>query len=263
MKQVNGARGSLWGVCRQALFQDRKECSALCHLRRFTVLRPARPATRTSKARIGYYEVMESCEQIIIFTRCPEPGRVKTRLIPALGSRGAAELHRRLTERTIAQVHLVRQQRQVRVEIRYTGGSEAQIRSWLPGENLAAQTEGDLGARLCQAFADGFASGVQRLVAIGADCPTLSPAILTAAFEQLLTRDLVLGPARDGGYYLLGLSRPAPALFASINWGTGAVLAETVASAAAAGLSISFLEPLADVDRPEDLAHLGDHSRAR
>jgi uncharacterized protein len=210
-----------------------------------------------------YMNSSELREQIIVFTRWPTPGRVKTRLIPALGDRGAAELHRCLAEHTINQVNIFQRQKPVGLEIQYTGCSREQVRSWLPIGRHTVQTDGDLGARFALAFANGFARGLARIIAIGTDCPRLSPAILTEAFEGLHSHELVLGPAMDGGYYLLGLSRPAPELFSNIPWGTETVLAETIKRAVTAAFSTILLEPLADVDRPEDLAHLGDHPCAR
>jgi uncharacterized protein len=200
-------------------------------------------------------------EQIIIFTRCPEPGQTKTRLIPALGARGAAEMHRRLTEHTIRQVDAFCERRPgIRLEIHFTGGSREQVRNWLPARPLTEQTGGDLGTRLSRAFADAFARGQRRVVAIGSDCPGLSPGILGGAFAQLEDHDLTLGPAADGGYYLIGLRRHTADLFAGINWGTATVLLETMKRAAAGSFSISLLEVLHDVDRPEDLVHLGNYS---
>jgi uncharacterized protein len=206
-------------------------------------------------------KTQQASEQIIVFTRCPVPGQVKTRLIPALGAKGAAELHRRLTEHTIRQGGAFRQQRpEVGLEIRFTGGSREQLQRWLPAGRPAEQAEGDLGARLSLAFADAFARGLRRVVAVGSDCPALSPPILAETFARLHDHDLILGPAADGGYYLIGLRLVAAELFTDIPWGTSAVLAETLKRAAAGFISVSLLEALADVDRPEDLAHLGDYS---
>jgi uncharacterized protein len=204
--------------------------------------------------------MQQASEQIIVFTRCPIPGKVKTRLIPALGARGAAELHRHLTEYTIRQVTNFRRQRpEVGLEIRFTGGSREQFQSWLPAGKPAEQAEGDLGARLSRAFADAFSRGLRRVIAVGSDCPALSPAILAEALARLHDHDLILGPAADGGYYLIGLRLAPAGLFTDIPWGTAAVLAETLKRAAVSAFSVSLLETLADVDRPEDLVHLSDY----
>lgn len=204
-------------------------------------------------------ELFEPEEQIILFTRYPAPGRAKTRLVPALGARGAAALHRRLTEQTVACIRDLQRKRPVRLEIRYTGGRRVLFQKWLPDADLAPQGPGGLGERLARSFAEAFGRGSRRVVAVGADCPALSAAILARAFEQLRGRDLVLGPAADGGYYLLGLSREAPSLFGGIPWGTATVLAATLARVREGAFSFSLLEPLADVDCLEDLAHLNHY----
>lgn len=141
-----------------------------------------------------------------------------------------------------------------RLEIRYAGGSQQAVEDWLSCDiPCLAQGEGDLGDRLHRAFVQAFAQGARQVVAIGADCPGLGPALFAQAFAALAREDLVLGPAMDGGYYLIGLNQPAPALFSDIPWGSDGVLAATLKQAEGLHLSIHLLEPLADVDRPEDL----------
>jgi rSAM/selenodomain-associated transferase 2/rSAM/selenodomain-associated transferase 1 len=196
-------------------------------------------------------------ECLIVFTRYPEPGLTKTRLIPALGAQGAAELHRRLAEHTLARARELQASRSVAVEVWFAGGGEALMRDWLGDETVCRhQGEGDLGARMSRAFQEAFSRGAERAAIIGTDCPDLDARVLGAAFEQLLTFDLVLGPAADGGYYLIGLRRFVPELFTGITWGTGLVLQQTVATADRLKLSTSKLHKLADIDRPEDLAIL-------
>jgi len=192
--------------------------------------------------------------RLILFTRYPEPGRAKTRLIPALGAEGAAALQRRMSEAIACRMAEFAAQSPVSLEIRYTGGSQQAVEAWLSsGIPCRDQGEGNLGERLHRAFAQAFAQGARQVVAIGADCPGLTPALFARAFGALAREDLVLGPARDGGYYLVGLNRPAPALFSEIPWGSGEVLAATLNQAQGLNLSTHLLEPLADVDRPEDL----------
>jgi|Deesub1362A_J573_1020465.scaffolds.fasta_scaffold02993_2 hypothetical protein len=193
-------------------------------------------------------------ERLIVFTRLPVPGRVKTRLIPALGPEGAAQLHCRLSERTLALARRLAQARGLELEVRYLGGSAAAIQSWLgEGPLYRPQGEGDLGARMSRALHEALAGGVARVVLVGCDVPELSEDILHRAFQALRRHPLVLGPAADGGYYLVGLSRPAPRIFRGVNWGTARVLAQTRSLAAALGLKPVLLPVLSDVDRPEDL----------
>ena len=114
----------------------------------------------------------------------------------------------------------------------------------------AGQTLGD---RLHSAFVEAFEAGCKRAVTIGSDCPGITEARLAEAFEALDRAELVLGPATDGGYYLVGLNRPTPGVFEGIAWGTERVLAQTLDRADRLGLSVHQLGALDDVDRPEDL----------
>ena len=111
----------------------------------------------------------------------------------------------------------------------------------------------DLGARLERAFGELLNDGPARAVILGADCPMLDTAMMRRAFDALEGDDLVLGPSRDGGYYLIGLTRTAPALFRDVAWGTSAVLEQTLDRAQESGLAASLLSPLDDLDTPEDL----------
>ena len=196
-------------------------------------------------------------EKLIVFTRYPEPGITKTRLIPVLGQAGAANLHRLMAQRTIARALSLQKSRRLSVEIHHTGGSQQQMEDWL-GTDLIYQNQidGDLGARMTAAFQNSFDSGVDKVAIVGTDCPDLKAEILAQAFDELSDRDLVLGPAKDGGYYLIGLRRSIPELFDGINWGTSEVFASTRAIAQNLGLNIAVLPILADIDRPEDLLGL-------
>ncbi|MBU2538315.1 MAG: TIGR04282 family arsenosugar biosynthesis glycosyltransferase, partial [Proteobacteria bacterium] len=141
------------------------------------------------------------------------------------------------------------------------GGNQEDMEVWLSGDiPCVPQGEGDLGDRLRRAFTLAFARDTRRVVIIGADCPGLSPTLFSQAFAALDHKDLVIGPAMDGGYYLIGLSHPAPSLFSDIPWGSGKVLAATLNQAKTLNLSNHLLEPLADVDRPEDLRHFDCYS---
>ncbi|MEA5504223.1 TIGR04282 family arsenosugar biosynthesis glycosyltransferase [Halotia wernerae UHCC 0503] len=197
----------------------------------------------------------ESIKQhLIIFTRYPEPGKTKTRLIPALGTVGAANLQREMTEHTISQVRELQTATCISLEVRFSGGNLPLMQNWL-GLDLfyQSQGEGDLGSRMARSLFDAFESGREQVIIIGTDCPEVNSQILTEAFEQLHTCDLVLGPAIDGGYYLIGLRRLIPELFVNIDWGTSQVLQQTVDIAEELNISLVYLPPLADVDFPEDL----------
>ena len=205
----------------------------------------------------------ESGDRLILFSRYPWPGRTKTRLIPRLGAEGAAALQRAMTAHTVRTAHGVaaRSGPGTRVEVRYDGTTPSRMRQWL-GKRLCfqAQGEGDLGQRIERAFRDAFAGGDRRVVVIGCDSPELDTQLLNRAFRALDQTDLVIGPARDGGYYLIGLKAPAAHLWRDIAWGTERVLAQTLKAAGQIGFRHSLLPELEDVDRPEDL---GVWERAR
>jgi len=174
-------------------------------------------------------------------------------LIPSLGPAGAARLQGRLTERAAAVVAGLPPG--IGREIWYAGGNADRMRAWL-GEEFSyhRQPAGDLGHRLLTACRSAQARGAGKIVVIGADCPTLTGADILHAFALLDEHALVLGPAVDGGYYLIGLGVIHPELFRDIPWGTDRVLAATVATARRLGLSLARLAAKADIDRPADLA---------
>ena len=195
---------------------------------------------------------------LILFTRYPQSGTTKTRLIPALGAEGAAMLQRQMTEHTLRQIEQFASEQLVKtepiaLEIWFTG-ERAQMQQWLGAErNYQAQGTGNLGDRMARAFQSAFASGVEKAVIIGSDCPQLDADRLSQAFRSLQTHDLVLGEATDGGYYLIGLRQFVADLFVGIDWSTERVLQQTLDIAKRLSLSIALLEPLTDIDRPEDL----------
>lgn len=195
--------------------------------------------------------------KLIVFTRYPEPGKTKTRLIPVLGAIGAANLHRLMAQKTIARALSLQNSGRLSVEILYIGGNQQQMQDWL-GTELCYQNQidGDLGEKMTAAFENSFDSGIDKVAIIGTDCPALTAEIIAQAFDQLERYDVVFGPAQDGGYYLIGLRRSHPELFSGINWGTDEVLASTRAIAQNLGLNIANLPTLADIDRPEDLLGL-------
>ena len=124
----------------------------------------------------------------------------------------------------------------------------------------SAQRDGELGEKLTHCFAQAFAKGSDRVVIIGSDCPYVSEADIAAAFTALTDHDVVIGPALDGGYWLIGLTKPRPALFKAINWSTETVLAETLTQAKSANLSVHRLRELSDVDNVIDLMRFHEWS---
>ena len=207
---------------------------------------------------------MQSCQtqkMLIVFTRYPEPGTTKTRLAPVLGAHEAAAVQKKLTEFTIRQARKLMQLCPLSISVFFNGGNRKKIQQWLgPGFIYREQGKGNLGQRMSHAFAEAFRQHYKRTVIIGTDCPYLKSSHMKQAFDALRLKDLVLGPAKDGGYYLIGLNWHEKTLFEGISWGTGSVLAETLKIAAGKGLTIELLETLSDVDRPEDLKHINNYS---
>lgn len=193
--------------------------------------------------------------RLILFARFPVAGKVKTRLIPALGAEGAAALHRRLVLRTLRTAYALCQSQNVELEIRFAGDGANEMQHWLgDGWLCRPQCEGDLGQRMAGAFTDSFREGSPATVIIGSDCPSLTPEIMAAAFESLKTNTVVFGPATDGGYYLIGLTKLVSELFHGVAWGTETVLAQSLQILERIGNKPALLQPLDDLDRPEDVA---------
>ena len=185
---------------------------------------------------------------VIVFVKVPRPGQVKTRLIPAVGAEAAAHLARVMAERVI------RETAGVARHIAFAPvDAAAEMAAWLPGEVCRPQVEGDLGARMAADLADGFRAGFTPVAAVGADLPGLTRRTVDAAWQALHTCDVAIAPALDGGYGLLALRRPAPALFENVEWSTPRVLEQTRAAAAKRRLAVQLLEPLGDVDTLDDL----------
>jgi uncharacterized protein len=187
--------------------------------------------------------------RLVLFARYPLAGAAKTRLIPAIGPDGAAQVHRQLTERTMAVLretgHLV--------ELHYTGANEDAFRNWLgDGFALVPQADGDLTDRLMAALNP--LSESAPVIFFGADTPDLSAQIVADAVAALQTHQVVLGPADDGGYYLIGMNQPMPELLTDMPWSTDQVMPETLRRLAAIGVTPALLETLHDCDRPEDLS---------
>lgn len=198
-------------------------------------------------------------QRLIIFTRYPEAGTTKTRMIPELGAEGAAELQRQMTEHIRSRVDELRGLHDLSVEVRYEGGSEKLMTKWLGfGFSYCHQGSGDIGLRMERALKDAFGQGSEAVVIIGSDIPDITTNIILMAFEALNQNDLALGPAADGGYYLIGVHRKTfrywnSQLFSDISWGTDKVLPQTLSIAHKLGLHYVLLDTLRDVDRPEDL----------
>jgi len=194
-----------------------------------------------------------SRDRLIIFGRYPVPGRTKTRLIPALGPLGAADLQRRLTENILETGARFARSREIEVEICFEGGSKKKMVQWLGSEPiLSRQVSGNLGERMRAAFLNAFQRGAGRVVLLGTDIPQIRRDHLEQAFNALAKNDLVIGPSTDGGYWLIGLNHHVD-LFEGIQWSTDAVFRQTIILAKKQGLRTKTLTPLIDIDTKEDL----------
>ncbi len=194
-------------------------------------------------------------DRIIIFGRYPQPGKTKTRLIPALGPVGAAELQRQLTEKTLSTVQRAAYQQGITVEVCIEGGTEGQIRRWLGKDvYLSHQSAGNLGRKMHRAFIEAFDRGDNRVLLLGTDISDLTSRTLTRAFDILAEKDLVLGPSTDGGYWLMGLKQPVD-LFRDVLWGSEKVLKQTLSLAKHHTLEFELLPSLTDIDTEDDLKH--------
>lgn len=193
--------------------------------------------------------------RIAVFAKAPVAGEVKTRLAAVLGPEGAAALHARLVRRALATAVAARAGA---VELWCAPDARDPFFARCAeefGVRLRTQEGADLGERMRRACDAAFAAGSAAIV-IGSDCPALRADDLREAAAALAEADAVIAPAEDGGYVLVGLARPVPGLFESIAWGTGAVMTQTRARLAAAGVRWRELATFWDVDRPEDYARL-------
>jgi rSAM/selenodomain-associated transferase 2/rSAM/selenodomain-associated transferase 1 len=194
-----------------------------------------------------------------MLARYPRLGEVKTRMVPPLTAEKALALHDRLARHTLRSLLALQATGDARAEVRTDAAFARVAYDWL-GRGFSAryQGEGDLGDRIRLAFGESFGRGADRVVVVGSDCPRLSAMRLREALSGLNDVDVVLGPAEDGGYYLVALGkdsakRSVPVLFSDVAWGTDSVLERTLAICAEHGLTFALLDRLSDVDRPEDL----------
>ena len=188
----------------------------------------------------------------MVFTRNPVPGRVKTRIGRVMGDEVAMQVHRRLSQHTRSVVQQLACDKSV-----WLDGPPAGDWWWSEGMfQVNIQRGSDLGERMANAFLDEFRSGYRKVIIIGTDCPGITTSILDKSIFALDEVPAVIGPAADGGYYLLGLTGFIPELFSGKAWGTATVFQDTISDLDRSGHVHRLLPELPDVDRPEDLIHL-------
>jgi uncharacterized protein len=190
--------------------------------------------------------------QLIVMARWPAPGRCKRRLASSLGAAAAARIQARLTDHTLA----VGRQLGIELVLAVEGLAPRAARrlgDQLGVGRIVLQGGGGLGARMQRQFQRAANERARRVVLIGSDLPQLERADLVSAFAALDHQEAVLGPACDGGYWLIGLRRPEPTLMEGIAWGSEQVLEQTLAALARRGLEPALLPWRRDLDRGEDL----------
>ncbi len=187
-------------------------------------------------------------DALLIFARNPVYGKVKTRLAATIGHDKALLIYQALLRHTAMVTKSVHSDRIV-----YYADFITDSDVWGDTPLKALQLGVNLGERMSNAFKETFKNGAKKAVIIGTDCYDLTPAIITDAFTALNKYDVVIGPALDGGYYLLGMQTYRPQLFDNIKWSTDAVLKETLSHCAGLGLSHFLLPVLSDIDVEKDL----------
>lgn len=209
--------------------------------------------------------VKRSAVRLLLFAKAAVPGQVKTRLVPALGEQGACELHDKLVRHTIASLNET-DAGSLRLYVDHP--LHAAVVNWCGGAagiSVHEQCSGNLGARMRRAVEQtAREKDVENLLLLGSDCPFIDVAFLDEALQEIAAgASVVFGPAEDGGYVLLGLSRAAAedatvleALFSGIEWGSDKVLEQSLQALARCKVSVAMLPALADIDRPADLALL-------
>ncbi|MEM6803979.1 MAG: TIGR04282 family arsenosugar biosynthesis glycosyltransferase [Bacteroidota bacterium] len=186
---------------------------------------------------------------LLIFVKHPEKGKSKTRLAKGIGHEKALEVYRKLLAHT----------RDISLKLSadkavFFGNQMPEKDLWTEAGLARYQQVGeDLGARMLHAFDWAFTQGYTQICIIGSDCANLTSDILDQAFQELYTHDFVIGPARDGGYYLLGMSALYPKVFENKVWSTSEVRKEAIADLEEGDKSYALLEMLSDVDVVEDL----------
>ena len=193
---------------------------------------------------------MNNDRQLIVFARAPVLGKVKTRLATDIGAERALRVYRQLLQSALKRLSVC-----PCPKVLYADDLGLEDSAAGHGMALRRQSGADLGERMAGALHECLRDS-RAVVLVGVDIPPLDAAYVESAFEKLESSDLVLGPTEDGGYCLIGMTRSAPSLFDNMPWGSENVCALTIAKAERAGLRVSLLPVLWDVDRASDLGRL-------
>lgn len=194
---------------------------------------------------------VRSRDCLIIFVKYPQAGRVKTRLAKSIGEENAARLYRTLVETLLKRTRSDKFQRTIFYSPR---GKEKEMRGWLGEDFIFVPQKGrGLGERLSGAFRFAFKNGAKRVIAIGSDSPTLDKKLIAEAFRKLKDTQCAIGPARDGGYYLIGLSSRIDGIFKGIPWSTESVLSRTISKLKQLNIKYTLLGKSFDIDSYQDI----------
>lgn len=185
----------------------------------------------------------------------PEPGLVKTRLAKDIGDAAACGVYRAMAERIITET-TPDDGSYGRIVFYAPPLYERFVREWIPGERIVPQRGEDIGAIMDNAFCDMFEAGAEKALVVGGDIPGLNRHVVVRAFQLLEQADVVIGPATDGGYYLIGLKSREQGIFRGIPWGTTEVFRETLSAAGKLGLKVGTVTAMDDVDTADDLARI-------
>jgi uncharacterized protein len=199
-----------------------------------------------------HQQVMKQQHALMIFVKNLVHGKVKTRLAASVGNEMALNIYRQLLEHS----RCVTETLPVDKIVFYAEQIVEQDMWSNEIYEKQLQAGNDLGERMKNAFSFAFNKGYSKVVIIGTDCPSLTGNIIEDAFKKLETADAVIGPAFDGGYYLLGLKQAHSFLFEHMQWSTAGVLAATIERCRQHGLAFSLLQELHDIDEEKDLVHL-------
>lgn len=184
----------------------------------------------------------------------PEPGRVKTRLAKDIGNEKAAEIYRQVAEQVINKTRATKTAYD-RIIFFHPPERLPDFEMWIPGNRFILQHGDDVGERMDHAIRELLTLGAEKAVITGADIPDLDSDIIARAFAALDDADIVIGPAKDGGYYLIGMKEPHAEIFRGVPWGTEMVLKHTVRMIEGLHLTVAKTPDLSDIDRVEDMAN--------
>ncbi len=187
--------------------------------------------------------------KVFIYCRYPELGKVKTRLAADCGDAGALAVYEKLLNKVFKNL----KESSYSFEVHYTGGEKLEVEYWLQEMSFKSQIEGDLGEKLKHSVSEWFNANDQALAIIGSDQADIDKLILDKTQEKLKSHDVVIGPVKDGGYYLIALNKAYLSLFEGISWSTEKVLHQTLGKILDEGLSYYLLPEKVDVDNLEDV----------